>query len=852
MSARVQKLLAELTLEEKVALVAGADMWSTPGVERLGIPPLVVTDGPNGARGPTVPGAGDPSTCFPCGAALGASWDVALVRRVGAASADEAREKGAQVLLAPTVNLHRSPLAGRNFECFSEDPRLSARLAVAYIQGVQGRGVAACVKHFVCNDSEFERHTISSEVGERALRELYLVPFEAAVQEAKSWSLMGSYNKVNGTYACEHPRLLNEILVDEWGFDGAVISDWFATQSTAPAANAGLDLEMPGPARCFGDKLLKAVQAGEVAEARLDAMVARLLVLRERTGVLDAPAKASRPAAAAIAERRALAREAAAGAMVLLRNQDDVLPLDLAQLRTLAVIGPCAEPSTIQGGGSCTVTPRRAVSALAGLRERCGSGVSIRYERGCGIARGVPVIGTAHLAPGAGDGEPLQVEFFRSGEITGTPDHVTSARRAELLWLGDPAPGIPAAHYAARITGTLSPAESGDYTLALASAGRSRLLIDGRVVVDNWDPQPGGEHFFGTASKEVSATAALAAGERHAFEIQFEKVSPNLPLAGVRAGILLPEPANLMQRAVDCAAAADAAVVVVGLDAEWETEGRDRDSWQLPGRQAELVERVAAVNARTIVVVNAGSPIAMEWCERVAAVLQLWHPGEALGEALADVLCGDADPGGRLPTSLPLRFEDHPAFHNYPGESGRVLYGEGLFVGYRHYDSAHVAPRFPFGHGLSYARCRVEKLRAHESVAPGEPVAALVDVVNVSARAGSEVVQLYLHAPTSKLRRPEQELVAFEKVALAPGERRTLRFTLGTRELACYDPEKRSWVATPGEYELRAGRSSRELPARARFTLCKEAGASRPTRASAEGARSEAKPSEGGPPQRPA
>jgi beta-glucosidase len=813
MSDRIRKLLSELTLEEKVSLVAGRDMWSTPGVPRLGIPPLVVTDGPSGARGPENPGSSSPSTCFPCGSSLGASWDPALVRRVGAACADEAREKGAHVLLAPTVNLHRSPLAGRNFECFSEDPELSARLAVAFVSGVQSRGVAACVKHFVCNDSEFERHTIDSQVGERTLRELYLRPFEAAVREAQSWSLMGAYNRINGTYACEHPRLLTDVLSGEWGFDGAVISDWFATMTTAPAASAGLDLEMPGPPRRFGAELLKAVQAGDVSAARLDDMVLRLLRLRERTGALGA-AQSAAPSGGEVSAsaRHALAREAAAASIVLLRNEDALLPFDPKRLRTLAVIGPCAEPSTLQGGGSCTVTPRRPMSALAGIRARFGAHTEVRYERGCSMQRGVPVIGATHLAPGRDGDGGLTLELFKGGELSGTPDHVTHARRGELLWLGEPAPGIAPEHYAARVTGALVPAESGRYTLTLSSVGRSRLLVDGRVVVDNWEPEPGGEHFFGAGSKERSGEAALEAGKRHDLEIHYQKLSRELPLAGVRAGILLPEPQDLMQRALACAAACDAAVVVVGLDAEWETEGRDRETWALPGRQAELVERVAAANPRTVVVVNAGSPVAMEWADRVPALMLAGYAGEALGEALADVLCGDADPGGRLPTTLPLHYADHPAFHNYPGESGRVLYGEGVFIGYRHYDTAGVAPRFAFGHGLSYARCELTALRVN-----GLDVE--VDVANASERAGSEVVQLYLHAPPSKLRKPEQVLVAFEKVALAPGERRTLRFTLGGRALESYDPEKCCWSREPGEYELRAGRSSRDLPLRARLTL---------------------------------
>jgi beta-glucosidase len=818
-SEHVDALLADLALEEKIALVSGADMWRTPGVERLGIPPLCLSDGPNGARGLEVPGAGLRAACFPCGSALAATWNPELVERVGGALGEEARSKGAHVLLAPTINIHRSPLAGRNFECFSEDPWLSARMAVAFVRGVQSRDVLACAKHFVCNDSEFERHTISSEVDERTLREIYLPPFEAAVREARVGSVMGAYNQLGGTHACEHPRLLGELLRGEWGFDGFVVSDWFATRSTAPAAQAGLDLEMPGPPRRFGAQLREALESGEVAPAVLDAMVRRLLIARERTHAAERAGE--EPRAIDRPEHRAIAREAAAEAIVLLRNERDVLPFDATRLRSLAVIGPNAAGSVIQGGGSAQVTPHYVVNALAGLRARCGDAVDVRFERGCTRHKSTPVLDGELLAPPAADGDDrLRIEFFRGETLEGVPLQVGGARRAALTWFGAPADGVPPERYSARISATLVATESGRHTLSLSSVGRSRLFVDDALLVDDWQPQPGGSFFFGAGSQERSGELELRAGEPHALRIEYTKDRADSPLGGLRVGCLLPEPADLLERAVAAAAAADAAVVVVGLDAEWETEGQDRESLALPGRQAELIEAVAAANPRCVVVLNAGSPLEMPWCERVAAIVQLWYAGQELGNALADVLFGDVDASGRLPLTFPVRLEDTPSFPHYPGEHGRVVYGEGIFVGYRHYDGSDAAPLFPFGHGLSYTRFDYGEPRlSAQHLRTEEPLEVSIDIRNSGDRPGREVVQLYLRDPESSLPRPEKELAGFAKLSLEPGETRTARFRIDPRALCAYDPARRAWFAEPGTFEVWIGRSSADIRARTSFTL---------------------------------
>ncbi|MCP4005310.1 MAG: beta-glucosidase [bacterium] len=815
MEARIEQWLAEMSLDEKVEMLAGSDMWHAPGVERLGIPPIKVTDGPNGARGGAFRGAMT-SACFPCGSALGATWNPDLLERVGVALAEETRTKSAHVLLAPTVNIQRSPLAGRNFECYSEDPYLSARLAVRFVQGVQSQGIGTTVKHYVANDSEFERHTISSEVGERALREIYLPPFEAAVCEAEAWGIMSAYNKINGTWASEHDRLLNTVLRDEWGFDGFVISDWFGSNSSAGCANGGLDLEMPGPARHYGDKLLEAIRSGEVTEATIDQKVRRLLLLRDRVGVFEDPEEKPEQAIDR-PEHRELAREAAAESFVLLKNDTAVLPLDPQKLQRVAVIGPNADVAVVHGGGSAQVKAHYRVSALEGIRDRLPD-LEILHEPGCTNHKLTPALDNRYLSHSEGEAG-LRVEYFNNTELEGDPAFVTNMSEAELTWFGEVAKGVEPSAFSARITGTLVAPESGAHTFSLTSAGKTRILVDGELVVDNWTQQTRGESFFGAGTIEVSASVKLKQGQSYDVQIDYSRQDAPV-IAGLRAGLLLPVPEDLMERAVAAADRADVAIVVVGLNPDWESEGRDRLDMELPGRQVELIERIAAANPRTIVVLNAGSPLRMEWLSKVPAVLQIWYPGQELGNALAEVLVGDRDAGGRLPLSLPKRLEDNPAFINYPGEKGQVFYGEGVFVGYRYYDTKDVEPLFPFGHGLSYGSFEYDRMSlSAREIGPGDGIEVRVDVRNTGSRVAQEVVQVYVSDPEASIARPEQELRAFEKLLLRAGESRTLSLQLGPRAFSFFDVTTAGWVAEPGAFEVRVGRSSRDIRARASFEL---------------------------------
>jgi beta-glucosidase len=850
---RVDGLVAQLTLDEKAALTAGADMWGTEGVERLGIPRVLVTDGPNGARGPAIPGAAEnTSACVPCGSALGATWSPEVVERVGELLGDEARTKASRVLLAPTVNIHRSPLAGRNFECYSEDPLLSGRIAAAFVRGVQSRGVATTVKHFAGNDAEFERNTINSVIDERTLREITLVPFELAVREGGSLGIMTAYNRLNGPYCAEHEVLLRDILRGEWGFEGFVVTDWFGQGSTAGSARAGLDLEMPGPGRIYGPALADAVRRGAVDEQLVDDAVGRLLGVFARIGAFDDPADAV-PQSVDRPEHRALCRIAATESTVLLRNAAldggaPLLPLDPGALQSLAVIGPNADRAQIMGGGSASLAAHYRITPLDAIRERLGDSVAIHYAQGSDTDRTVPPLGLDQLT--APDGEPgFGLELHAGTELpaAGLDGELPGAvlkrthRDGRVLFFGDPAPGVEGLDgdsFSFRASAQFTTGVAGTYRFTLAQLGRARLFVDGELRLDGvTNPPPPGESFFGMGSAEMGIDVEVAAGKPVELVVDWSSEGSAV-LRGVQIGCRLVPPADLLERAVAAAGAADAAIVIVGTNDDWESEGQDRESMDLPGDQDELIRQVAATNPRTVVVVNAASPVTMDWADAVPAVLQVWFGGQEMAHAIVDVLTGAAEPAGRLPTTFPVRLEDNPSFGNFPGENGEIRYGEGLLVGYRWYDARRVATRFPFGHGLSYTTFELGPPAV--SAEPGGDVRLSVPVTNTGTRRGAEVVQCYVAPPPARLSRPVKELKAFTKVWLDPGETTTVTLVLDReRAFAYWDPGDRTpagaalgpagipalgggpsrwrrpadagWVVEAGVYELHVGRSSADI-----------------------------------------
>ena len=732
-SDKVEQLVRDLTHDEKVLLLAGSDMWSTHPVARLGIPKVRVTDGPSGARGGSIPGATTTTSLnVPCAAALGATFDGELVEQIGRAVGAEARTKAARVLLAPTVNIHRSPLSGRNFECYSEDPLLSGKSGAAFIKGAQSQGVATTVKHFAGNEAETERYTTSSIVDARALREIYLVPFELAVKEGGTLGVMTGYNRLNGPWCAEHEELLAGILRGEWGFDGFVLSDWFACAHTVSALRAGLDLEMPGTGRFYAPaKITAAIDGGEVAASDLDAPVRRLLSVFERVGAFSDPIEPPPDEAVDRPEDRALVRRAASESMVLLRNTG-VLPLDATKMRTIAMLGPNADRLNVNGGGSASLNPHHRSELLPAIRGRFTSDVELAHVAGCDIDTSTPALRV-----------PVTAEVYEGTEWQGDVRLTKSFSSSEMLFFGPV--GDIGEEFSFRARASYTPGRTGPYELSLVQAGRARVHVDGELALDGiTNPPPQGTELYGLGSKETTTTIVLTEGIPVDIAVDYTSLFSVL-LRGVKIGLRPLTGDDPIAEAVAAAARADAAVLVVGTNAQWESEGSDRETMDLPGEQDELVRRVAAANPNTVVVVNTASPVTMDWADDVGAIVQAWFGGQEMGDALADVLFGDAEPSGRLPTTIPLRVEHSPSYGNFPTENGEVRYGEGIFVGYRWYDARALPVRFPFGHGLSYTTCTIgAPALSDASVEAGSTVTVEVTVTNTGARRGAEVVQCYV------------------------------------------------------------------------------------------------------------
>ena len=803
---RVEELLGQLTLREKVSLLAGKNAWQTVAVERLDIPSLSMTDGPHGVRAnrtgaERTQGA---ATSFPTGVSMASSWDPALIEKVAVALAEETRAMDCDILLGPCVNIVRTPLAGRNFESYAEDPYLAGRIGVAWVKGLQSQGVGASLKHYACNNQEVERFRGDSIVDERALREIYLPQFETVVKETQPWTVMCAYNRINGVYASQHQRLLNDILRDEWGFEGAVVSDWGANHTIVESVDGGLDLEMPGPPKYYGRLLEEAVQNWQIDEAVVEAAARRILRMVVRSGQMaDAPHILD--GAVNTPEHQTLARELAEASITLLKN-DGVLPLK--DVKSVAIIGPNAAECRIGGGGSSYLEPPYRVSPLAGMQAVLGDDVAIAYARGCDNFIELPAIPSDFLGAG------LTCEFFNNDDFSGEP--VATRVDANLEdWRICLPEGVNGAVFAVRYTGTLTMPSGGRYMLKLRTAGIARLYLDDVLLLAaSPDPIYLGEWLPSRAEAPVE----LEAGQAYAIKVEYVK----LPAVDVTALYLLgaytPDPDERLEQAGALAQQSDVALIFGGMPKNFEREGADRPDMRLPGAQDALIAAVAAANPKTVVVLNVGAPVEMPWVDDVAGVVLAYYPGQEGGNAVANILTGAVNPSGKLSVTYPQRYVDNPTYINYPGTQ-EVHYGEGIFVGYRYYDMKQVAPLFSFGHGLSYTTFAYSDLTLPETVRAGELVKVRVRVTNTGAVAGQEVVQLYVQDTESSLVRPPQELKRFAKVALEPGASQTLTFALDERALAFYDPYKRAWVVEPGEFVVLVGASSRDIRVQGQFVV---------------------------------
>ena len=793
---RVEDLLARMTLDEKIDMLSGVNMMDLRANPRLGVPALKMTDGPLGVRVET----GDKATAFPAGIAMASSFDSELMKQVGAALGRETLALGRDMLLGPCINIARAPQGGRNFESFGEDPYLAAQMAVAWVTGLQSQKVLASTKHFALNNQEIDRMTVDVHAGERAMHEIYLPAFHAAVA-AGTWTVMAAYNRVNGEHASENQYLLNEVLKNRWGFKGFVVSDWDATHSTIAASNHGLDVEMPSGQYFGGGKLQSAITDGKVSVGAIDDKVRRVLRAMIGGGVFDRK-DGDRPARSTVnsPENQAVAQRMTEEGIVLLKN-DGALPLE--KIRTLAVVGPSAATYRA-GGGSSMVPAAHVVTALEGLKARLGNAVAIRYALGAPMAGDLKPIESSALTPppGKASGHGLWGEYFKNKDLKGEPVFARLDAKVDSDWdMNSPDARVGSENFSIRWTGRLRVPKSGAYDIATRADDGTRLWLDGNLLVDDWSDHPPV-----TKSKRVN----LKAGRDYDIRLEYYQGGGG---ASVTLGWLV-SPTDEIKDAVTAAKRADAVVVFAGASDQIEGEGSDRPSLALPDGQDKLIQAVAKANKNVIVVLQVGSPVLTTgWDAKARAIVQAWYPGEEGGMAIADVLLGKVNPSGKTPISWPKRWEDSPAFGHYPGKDGSVDYTEGIYVGYRGFDKHKIEPRFPFGYGLSYTTFQYSnmKIDVRDASALSPDVEVAVDIQNTGSRRGAEIAQLYVHDETPKIDRPEQELKGFARLELAPGETKTAKYHLDRSSFAYYDEAAHDWALPPGLFTIKVGASSRDI-----------------------------------------
>ncbi|HTS37034.1 MAG TPA: glycoside hydrolase family 3 C-terminal domain-containing protein [Candidatus Solibacter sp.] len=799
---RVDSLLKRMTLEEKIDYLGGMDDFYIRPIARLEIPALRMSDGPMGVHDYGL------TTAYSAGIALAASWDADLARRVGEAMGKDARARGVHFILGPGMNIYRAPMCGRNFEYLGEDPFLASRMAVGLVEGIQSQQVIATAKHYAGNNQEYERNKMSSDIDERTLREIYLPAFEASVREAKVGAVMDSYNLVNGVHSTQNSHLNIDVLRDDWGFDGIVMSDWDATYDGVASANNGLDLEMPAGRFMNKATLMPAIKDGKVSEATIDEKVRRILRMAIEHGFLDRPQTDTSVPLYSQEGREATLEEAREG-MVLLKNERNLLPLDKTKLKTIAVIGPDAFPSVPGGGGSSQTKPYNSVSFLEGVSNYVGTKVNVLY------AIDVPplddVFDHSEFVVSPGGERGLKGEYFDNEELHGPAAMTRTDPTINFRWGDDSfAEGHPTDHFSVRWTGYFIPTKTDDYKFFSSADDGVRLFIDDQQVINDWQPH---------SETMDSYAARFEAG--HAYKVRFEYYES---VGGARAGFGVVSAAESVGRETKALAAkSDVVVICVGFDPATEGEGADR-TFALPGGQDELIRQIVSVNKNVIVVLTAGGNVDMtKWIDGVPALIHAWYPGQEGGTALAQILFGEYSPSGKLPVSLERRWEDNPAHDSYyPVTKGdlAVKYSEGVFLGYRGYDKSGVKPMFPFGFGLSYTTFAYKNI----SISPAagdlsQPVKVAFDVVNTGKRAGAEVAEVYVSDGHAKVPRPMKELKGFSRVELKPGETRRVAVTLDRRAFSYYDVDKKDWAAEPGKFEILVGGSSDAIQLRSGFTL---------------------------------
>jgi beta-glucosidase len=805
----IDQIIKTLTLDEKVSLLSGFNSWYTNKIEKKNIPSIKMSDGPNGVRGDS--NSGKSSACFPCAISIGSTWDLSLIKDIGVALGEEAQAKDVDVLLGPTINIHRHPLGGRHFESFSEDPFLTGKIATNYVQGVQSKNVAACLKHFVGNDTEYERHSISSNIDAQTLREIYLLPFEMGIKEGNAKVVMSAYNKLNNIFCSSHQDLLIKILKEEWGFDGYVVSDWGAALETIENANGGLDLEMPGPSNVWGKALIDAVEASEVSEKLIDDKVKRILTVAEFSNRFQKP-QIKAEQAIDQPKHRLLLRKAAADGMVLLKNEGS-LPLK-KNIKKLAVIGPNALEAQIIGGGSASLRPHYQIHPLEAVQERLGHETEILYSKGCHTHKYLPKINEELMEEKDGflveyfDGNQFDKNLILEERLTGSKFWVFEGFAKDVI-SKEERPDI-----SVRFSCTYKPDISGLHEFEIFGIGKCRLLIDGNELIDNWTSMDPGEAFFTFGSASKKGVTNLQKGEAYKIEVQY-KFEGSFP--AVYIGCQAPDEVDIFQEALETASHADDVILIVGTNSDWETEGNDRADFNLPANQNKLIEAILEANQNTVVVINTGSPIHMPWEKKAKAIIQTWFAGQEFGNALVDILSGEVNPSGKLPTTFPVKIEDTPAYKNYPGKNLQMNYDEKLLVGHRWYESNSIKPLFCFGHGLSFTSFNYQNLEV--TTGSDFVVTCKFEIQNTGDISGLEIAQCYVGFASPLPGEPYKTLQGFVKEEIGANELKKVEIKLGPRNFSFWSVETNTWQIREGSYQILIGSSSENILLQANINL---------------------------------
>ena len=805
----IDQIIKTLTLDEKVSLLSGFNSWYTNKIEKKNIPSIKMSDGPNGVRGDS--NSGKSSACFPCAISIGSTWDLSLINDIGIALGEEAQAKDVDVLLGPTINIHRHPLGGRHFESFSEDPFLTGKIATNYVQGVQSKNVAACLKHFVGNDTEYERHSISSNIDAQTLREIYLLPFEMGIKEGNAKVVMSAYNKLNNIFCSSHQDLLIKILKEEWGFDGYVVSDWGAALETIENANGGLDLEMPGPSNVWGKALIDAVEASEVSEKLIDDKVKRILTVAEFSNRFQKP-QIKAEQAIDQPKHRLLLRKAAADGMVLLKNEGS-LPLK-KNIKKLAVIGPNALEAQIIGGGSASLRPHYQIHPLEAVQERLGHETEILYSKGCHTHKYLPKINEELMEEKDGflveyfDGNQFDKNLILEERLTGSKFWVFEGFAKDVI-SKEERPDI-----SVRFSCTYKPDISGLHEFEIFGIGKCRLLIDGNELIDNWTSIDPGEAFFTFGSASKKGVTNLQKGEAYKIEVQY-KFEGSFP--AVYIGCQAPDEVDIFQEALETASHADEVILIVGTNSDWETEGNDRADFNLPANQNKLIEAILEANQNTVVVINTGSPIHMPWEKKAKAIIQTWFAGQEFGNALVDILSGEVNPSGKLPTTFPVKIEDTPAYKNYPGKDLQMNYDEKLLVGHRWYESNSIKPLFCFGHGLSFTSFNYQNLEV--TTGSDFVVTCKFEIQNTGDISGLEIAQCYVGFASPLPGEPFKTLQGFVKEEIGANELKKVEIKLGPRNFSFWSVETNTWQIREGSYQILIGSSSENILLQANINL---------------------------------